>query len=704
MKLDIRRHGTSIVLALVAIVLGVWLWIDRGTISQSERDKRPKNVLPAFRRDEVSRIEITKGNEKLVLARDVDRDADASWRVESPEPGLADPNAAEQLSSAFEFATFVRKVDAKAAPTFDAPRATGSLTMGKITYRFALGGAAPVPEGASYFKLEGSEGGVYVVSKELTEQLLKGAAAYKSRTIVPYLSLDLSSLEIRGKSSVRIERTGDLTFKVAGSGLRASREVLDKLWSAFAEMRAESFTSEQVKDAVFTITMTPKDGRKAGEILVGGACKDHPDDLVVSRTAPTKLDACAPKGIVDGLSLTSDDLADAKLFFAHEDELEEISLSSSEGDTNKIELARKGSGWHARAPFDRDLAGDEVDAANTLVSAVVRAKGTSVSVFAPGDFTVRSHVHVKGGEMKDDENVDVGQTSKGEWIAHRISDNARITLTDDVARHLKPSKSALKGRDVIQPALDPKDVTGLTLRCGVAQDLVRENSQWKMTSPKGYTADQAAALDLVDQIAHLRADAWIADTDDGSFGFSTSNCSATLAAKGGRSVTLRIGREAENGVYAIANDTPVFLEPKPFKDAIARILVDRSALELETSKASSIILSRGGARVELKRSADKFTTDAGLPVSVESVTSALDVLRADDVVRVGPPAPDEGFAQPSLDVRAELDTDAGKHAVHLRFGRDALRRNQAIVYARVDGVDATFAVARERVDPIRSAL
>jgi hypothetical protein len=319
---------------------------------------------------------------------------------------------------------------------------------------------------------------------------------------------------------------------------------------------------------------------------------------------------------------------------------------------------------------------------------------------------VRSHVHVRGGEMMDDENVDVGQTASGAWVAHRISDNARIALTDEVARHLKPSKSALKGRDVIQPALDPKDVTSLTLRCGVAQDLTRDGTQWKMTSPAGFVADQAAALDLVDQIAHLRADAWIADTDDGSFGFTTtSNCSATLAAKGGRSMTLRIGRDGDNGVYAIANDTPVFLEPRPFKDALARILVDRSALALETSKAHAIVLSRGGAHVELKRAADRFATDAGLPVSVESITSALDVLRADDVVRLGPPAPEEGFAQPSLDVRAELDTDdGGKRTVHLRFGHDALRRNQAIVYARVDGVDATFAVARERVDPIRSAL
>jgi hypothetical protein len=696
-----RKHATSIVLVCVAVVLGIWIYVDRGTITEGEREKRPKNVLPAFRRDELSRVEITKGSEKLVLARDVDRDADASWRVESPEPGLADPAAVEQLSSAFEFGTFIRKVDAKAAPTFDSPRATGSITMGKLTYRFMVGGVAPSPEGSSYFKVDD---GVFVISKELTDQLLKGALAYKSRTIVPYLSLDLASLDLHGKGGdVRLERAGELGFKLSGSGLRASREVLDKLWSALAEMRAESFTDEDVTDPTFTITMTPKDGRPRGELAVGGPCKDHPDDLVVVRKAPTRLAACAPKGIVEGLSLGASDLADTRLFFAHEDELEELTLSSSD---SKIELARKGSGWHARAPFDRDLVGDEVDAANALASAVIRAKGTNVAVATPSEpFTARAHVRVRGGESKEDENVDVGQGSGGAWVVHRATDSARLDVTPEIARRLQPSKSALKGRDVIAPAIEAKDVTSLSLRCGVAQDLTRDGAQWKLASPSGYVADQAATLDLVDQIARLRADSWIADADDGSFGFATSSCSASLGVRAGggtRTVKLRLGREGDGGIYAIVDDSasgasPVFLEPRVFRDALSRILVDRSALAVDSSKASLVVLSRGAARVELRRTADRLVgPDAGLAVSVESIAAALDALRADDVVRLGPPAPDEGFSSPSLDVRADK--------VHVRFGRDFLRKNQTMVYARIDGVDATFAVARERVDPLRSAL
>ena len=141
------------------------------------------------------------------------------------------------------------------------------------------------------------------------------------------------------------------------------------------------------------------------------------------------------------------------------------------------------------------------------------------------------------------------------------------------------------------------------------------------------------------------------------------------------------------------------------RDALSRILVDRSVLGVSASSASAIVLSRAGARVELRRVGGRLVApDAGLPTSVDSIAGTLDALRADDVVHLGPPAPDEGFAAPSLDVRAEIEADAGKRTVHVRFGRDALRKNQAMVYARIDGVDATFAVARERVDPVRNAL
>ena len=130
---------------------------------------------------------------------------------------------------------------------------------------------------------------------------------------------------------------------------------------------------------------------------------------------------------------------------------------------------------------------------------------------------------------------------------------------------------------------------------------------------------------------------------------------------------------------------------------MARILVDRSSLAVDSSKATSIVLSRAGGHVELRRVADRLVgPDAGLVGSVASIVAALDTLRADDVVSLGPPGRNEGFDAPSLEVRVDR--------TRLLFGRDVLRKNQMMVLARVSGIDATFAVARERVDPLRNAL
>ncbi|HSQ67789.1 MAG TPA: DUF4340 domain-containing protein [Polyangiaceae bacterium] len=717
-----RKHTGSILLVAAAVGLGVYAYVDRESVTDSERAARPKNVFPAFRRDALERIELRKTGETLVLARELrgDAGADANWRLESPKPGPTDPAAVEQLSGALEFASFVRKVEPKSAPTFDAPRVSGSITMGKLVYRFALGGAAPTPEGASYFKVDGE--GVFVVSKELTEQLLRGADAYESRTVVPYLSLDLASLEVKSEGvALRLERAGELTFKLADSHLRASRERLDKLWSALSELRAEAFVSDDeasraTEKPVLSIEMTPKDDRPRGEILIGGPCAGHPDDLTALRTAPTRLGACVPKGVLEGLSQKPADLVDDRLFFAHEDEVEELRLENAPGDV-RIELARKGSGWHARAPFDRDLAGDEIDAANGLASGVIRAKGTGAGPAGSEPFNLRAKVTVHGGEAKDDEVVELGDDGHGKWLVHRKADGARLAVSDEVARWLQPSKAALKGRDVIVPALDPKDVTSLSLRCGTPQDLGREYTQFKLTTPAGLAPDQAGALDLVDQLARLRAERWVADADDGSFGLARSTCSATMLVKaegGTRTIRVRVGREGEGGVYAVALDQlpggpqvagPVFFVPRTLRESLERILIDRSVVGLEPSRATRIELVRGAARVVLERQADRLVgPDAGLATGVEALEAALGGLRADDVVHLGPPAADEGFGAPSFEIRAELEGDAGRQHARLRFGRDVLRKNQPMVLCRADGVDATFAVAKERVDPLRNAF
>ena len=713
--MKVPKHATSIGLVVLALGLGgyVW-WIDRDTISDSERSARSRNVFPAYRRDAVERIEIVGDGETLVLERDVAHEGgDATWRISKPEPQGADTDAVDKLLGTLEFATYARKVESGAVTGFEAPRLRGTMVMGKVTYRFVLGGSAPTPEGASYFRLEGE--GDYVVTKELTDALLKKAAAYRSRNVVPYLSIDLSRLELKSdKESWAITRTDEIAFRLEGDELRAARETLDKVWSAFADMRAEGFLSDAdaahaTEHPAFTITMTPKDAsRPKGELVVGGPCPNLPDDVVVVRKSPTPLAACVPKIVLVGLGTPKASLLDTKLFLARPDEAEEVVLEPLDGKGVRVEIARKGSGWHERAPVARELAGDEVDMANTLVGALTRGLGTDARAIDPKEpFTPKSRAKIVRFENQGEEVVELGTDAKGAFVVHRLMDHARISLSADLARRMAPSQIALRGRSVLSPPLESKDVTALSTRCGVPQELTRGPGGFVLSLPTGYSGDGASALDLVDGVTRAAAEAWIAEADDGSFGLG-ADCTLTLTA-GARVVKLRFGRDGEGGVYAQVDDkgvaSPVFVLAHPYREAAARILVDRSPLALDPSKASDITLVRDKTRVALVRVADKLVAaDGGLAGGPDALVTALGSLRADEVVRLGEADPDEGFAQPSLELTATVSGDAGPRRVHIIFGRATVRRNQPMYFARVDGTHATFVVVRERVDPILSGF
>lgn len=711
--MKLPKHATSIALVVAALGLGIYVWVDHGKVSDSERALRPRNVFPAFRRDDIDRFETVQGDKTLVLERKLGQDGgDANWRLVKPDAVAAEPEAVDKLMGVLEFATYLRKVDTEAKVAFDSPRLTGSLRMGKVTFKFVLGAAAPTPEGAAYLRVEGE--GDYVVSKELVAALLGDASTYRSRNVVPFLSIDLNRLEIVGPSAEQtwaIERVDEVVFRMEDSKLRAARENLDKVWMAFADMRAEGFIGEEegkraTEHPQFTITMTPKDAtRGKGELLVGGPCPSLPNDVVVRRVAPTPLSACVPKIVLVGLGTPKGELLDTKVFVARPDEAEELLLEPLDGRGAKVDMARKGTGWHVRSPFDRDLVGDEVDMANALVGALTRGLGTSARAIDPKSvFHPTARASIVRFENQGIEVVEVGTDDKGNAVARRKMDGAEVALGPELARKLRPTATALRGRAVLVPPLDPKEVKALSLRCGTDQDIARAATTFGFAAPAGYTADGAGTLDLIDTMSKLSADAWIADTDDGTFGLGQSTCKLQLLTEG-RALTIVFGREGEGGVYAQVDDgkakSPVFVTPRPIRDAASRILVDRSRFSIDVGRTEALTLVQPKARLDLVPKGGKLEpVDASVAGGVDALLGAVGALRADDVARLGDATPDEGFSAPTLEITAKVGGDGGPATVHLVFGRASLRRNQPMYFARIDGVRATYLVARERVDAI----
>lgn len=711
-----RKHATTIVLGVLTAALALWLWLgDRGSVTDTERDLRARNVFPAFRRDDIARVEIENPTGRWVITRPLaDGGPDAFWTFEEPAKERTDDHAVDTLLGAFEFATRVRKADS--ASGLDHPRAKGSIAMGKVTFRFELGDPAPTPEGAAYLRVEGE--GTFVVGSELVKALLQPWDALRSRTVVPYLSLEIARLEIAGKDGAgfAMDRIDDVAFRLPALGVRASRERLDGVWLALAELRAESFLSDADADRAVaspqvTVTMTPRDPKKPrGELVIGGPCPSADaggPSVAVVRRAPTRLSACVPAGAAARLVVSPAELADRRLFLARPDEVESITLAATPTGLT-VDLARKGTGWQLRAPEGRELAKDEADMATALVGAVVHSEAASFRPRAPADdaLALRARVTLTRSEPPGDETVELFVGADKKAYASRKDDGAIAEVGPDVARRLAPSLVAIRGRAVWAPPVEGLAQTSLTLDCdGTRQELARDALGWRMIAPAGYPADHAAG-DVADAIARLRADAWVAESDDGTFGLD-GKCTLALAAGadgGARAVRLELGKDEGSGLYARANGAgPVFVVSRAMRDHATRLLVDRAAVSVDTNRAERVVLRKGASALVLGRAAGRLAPDGG-PPSAGAAADALVTLKADDVVHLGPPKDDEGFAAPALELRATYGGDGGPREVTITFGRVGLRREQKMYFARVSGVAATFAVAKERVEPLLDPL
>ena len=132
------RHLTSIALVVAATGVVTYAYLDRATVTESEKKLRVGSVFVAWRKDDLARIELTQGASSLVLERTMEDGGDRSWFMRAPREERVDDGAVERLVSALEMATVLRKVDGETAPGLDAPRLRGKVTMGRRIISISL--------------------------------------------------------------------------------------------------------------------------------------------------------------------------------------------------------------------------------------------------------------------------------------------------------------------------------------------------------------------------------------------------------------------------------------------------------------------------------------------------------------------------------------------------------------------------------------
>lgn len=700
-----RRHFTTVALSVAAVLaLVVYVLVDRGRISSHEAKRREGQLLPAFRRADLTLVRVERpGLAALRLERDAAPDAgELDFRMLSP---LADADidavTVDHLLTAFEYAPVVRKLDAEPSE-FGVSSARVELAMGTVHYAFELGGLASTPADARYLRLTQATGaasdvvGTYVVPASFVNDLLVSAHDYRSKQIVPYLSIALAALEVNGAGveGLRLERTSTISFRIQKTGARASRKRLDGIWAAMAETRIEAFAetpadetelAAAVRDPAFVVIMEPEQGARA-ELRYGGPCPRHPELIVVQRTAPTPLLGCVPKEAKDGLSVRAETLADRGLFALFADEVAEL---SAERGRIELELAREGSGFRRRRPDPKLLDANEQTSFDAALSFLFAEQAGAV-LGTKAAFERTAWLRVVGGRGAPGggeltEQVELGTCAVPPNAAlpcARRASGDTLLLPAAAYQRALPTPDWMRSVDLGLPS---ERAARIDLDCGAAQRLVRSDAGYAYAAPAPGALDEGRALELADFLRRFRASGFVAADVEHAADFARTHCRVALgqASPSSGEVALELGEDQAKSMLLgrVVGRPEVFLADPELRTMLSRVYLRRTFWN-ETEGIEQLTLQQGGQRTLVLRG------DAG-----DSRLDAVSSFRATDVVHLGPARADEGFATPWLTVFAR----AGKVERGLRIAKEPTAAGALV---RFDGVDATFSAAVDVLTPL----
>lgn len=762
----LRRHGTTVVLCLLALAAAVVLLLDRGSISTDEAQQHRGRLLPVWRSEELRAVQVRGGGNRYELRLEPDgTDGERAWQLRCDDRTVAaDQQEVGELLAALELARYERRVDPTGVPPgqlgFDDRAWVVELDMTRQHFVVHIGAEAASPAGGRYARVGGGEEvRTVVISGELATALERECDALRSRRLVPYPSSSLRSISLHeGDGSVRftVRRSagGDgppfLVVDPAPDGRprRADRRVVNALLIDLAELEATRFHDDAEGaaggDALrYALTLAVDDDEPRDLRLdVYGACPTGGGSLVVRR-GPPSTSACVESSSVAKLDLPAGKLLDRHVIGAARGNVFELQIRT---DQRVIEVARQGTGWRLRRPSEGDA---DAEAIERWLDGVLAAEGVLLPDgppaagqrgLAPPRVTGRvvSLAAPTAGGPERIERFEVGSEHDGRVVVRRLEDGALLEVSAAAAAALTPQTTSLRPAQVLDESPD-RIVSLEAVAEPIRQRVERADGQsdWRLVEPTGLGlgVDPALVGRLSRLLGALRTPRWVADSPRPEFGLDAPRCVLRFGLRepsgdagagpaapqqrdrdgpssATRLVVLRLGGETDGGHFAsLDGDAAVFVAPHEVVRLAERWWLDRRAPAVDTAELARVVLSSPSSerRLVLERRDGKLTATPGPSSADESVAStvrsSLGELWAEAVTGVGPPAPEAGFDRPRLTIELyRQEAAVPEEPVVLRVGADDLLDDTRIHYVRRDDIDATFAVAQARLRPLLDLL
>jgi Domain of unknown function (DUF4340) len=691
--------------ALLALALGTLgvVWATRETATTSELESRKNKLLPSFRKDAVSRLVLSQDGRELQL----EADEAGEFRIVKPWPERADIATVNQLLGALDLASALRPADGISAEKagLTAPALGIRVEMAKNSQTLRLGGLAPSPAGARYAEVT-SDGASrrFVVSQGVSSELSLPFDKFREPRLLDYGRRELQKLELtQGDQKLTLLQAEHGAFFVELSGGRelASRELTERVFNALSRLSTEHFLEadearKTLAGSALRVTLTLTDKSSAPVQLTFGACPGAANESLVLKEQPGKAPraGCVPAELASALQVTADDARLLGPFAARPDEVEELRITRG---AQKLELARKDKAFLLRTPGNAEV---PLDAGNARISAIVEAQGQRPPTtdlaqlgLSPGSGELSIQIAGADEAAHRTESVVVGKPRQdGSVCVKRNADAVLLCFGAETARAFEPDPSLLKGLGIFRFA--PSELSLFNIEADGLGEIVRrqEDGSYELDEPKGFRHDGSLVADAVQTLGTLQAVRWAGSGDEQSFGLATPRLRISVTLAGSTARELSVGAPTTDGFFARLTAEPgVFVLPRSVVAELSIPLVDRSLCPFAETELMQLDLRGHTRSFSLKRRGETWEGTDITPTRARELVEVVTALRAEFAVHLGAARPAEGLAKPSATVSGTSAN--GKH-YRLSLGARATLNDSAIVYARLDGVDATFALSR----------
>jgi hypothetical protein len=760
MKVLARARWLNLGLLLSALLsLGLVVWTAK-TPTTLERQVRQRHLLELFRREDVQRLEVRQGDRKTVIVRRVAAPgdllrqevepgagvegldpqaldgaadvaaADAEWSLSEPFETDADGVPVESLLGSLQYATWEREIGTSPPPETNVGLATHELVvaMGSATYRLSLGADAVTPAGARYVQVASGEGApvTYVVKKRWVDDLFIEGDSFRGRQVVPYRKSSVERIVLSSAAGVRRLRRsgGHFLFDGMQDNQRVEHHGLDRIFLALSRARAEPFVNVDVAkaalglDASVRVSLVPRQSDKPEASLeFGGRCPGAPEQTIAIRHLPEPLAGCVDKSIVYALREPASALIDRHLFGFDADEVDSVRLVEGE---SVLEFARGGDGFVLQqprsAPLDAEAARDRLARVLEIEGELLPGSRKPDDAAAYSAATITLESSARAGEERIAETVRVsGAAADGTRRVLREVDGAVLLISADSALSLRADATLMKDPVVFDYPL--KQVRRIDVVFGKLEQTLERSPDGvlSLSAPKGVDVDGGLAVDLIDQLRSLRALRWVTDRAGAGFGLDKPRAKVRLLVEvDGKPIerTLLVGSRAPGGYYASVDlDPGVFVAPRSLERALGTWLLDRAVFSADRDSIVELSLEGEGlGSVQLKRVAGQLTVQkapSGFDAArVDELLDAIESLRTEAAVHLGPATASEGLRRPILTgtIRRQSPENVGMPPIRFSIGSRDSFRDSSIFYARVASSNATYALPREQVQRLLDLL